>query len=217
MSPVAWGKRGVTGAVPLPYLPAAGTLHGDLGLSRDACLQPSDAQISSRGRGLGEGHRCPLKGLTLPTIARIATVRDSHREAAVFGRRLPPRASNPHVVRIAPLHDASITTCPKAHAEICTLGRSYRLMHAEELRAGPVLWPEPSNAPCVHDLGGFVKPGVTLNLFQGPSRGETLASRWMLKQVQHDDERRSGMLDHVRHERLASAKVLFVAHSGHPA
>ena len=102
-------------------------------------------------------NRCPLKGLTLPTIARIATVRDSHREAAVFGRRLPPRALNPHVVRIAPLHDASIATCPKAHAEICTLGRSYRLMHAEELRAGPVLWPEPSNAPCVHDLGGFVK------------------------------------------------------------
>ena len=30
-------------------------------------------------------------------------------------------------------------------------------MHAEELRAGHVLWPEPSNAPCVHDLDRFVK------------------------------------------------------------
>ena len=36
-------------------------------------------------------------------------------------------------------------------------GRSYRLMHADELRAGHVLWPEPMNAPCVHDLGRFVK------------------------------------------------------------
>jgi len=36
-------------------------------------------------------------------------------------------------------------------------GRRYRLMHAEELRAGLVLWPEPLNVPCVHDLGGFVK------------------------------------------------------------
>jgi len=90
-------------------------------------------------------------------------------------------------------------------------------MHAEELRAGHVLWPEPVNAKCVHDYGRFVKPAVTLNLFQGPFRGFAPASRWMLKQVQHDDERRSGMLDHVRHERLASAKVLFVARSGHPA
>jgi len=71
-------------------------------------------------------------------------------------------------------------------------------MHAEELRAGHVLWPEPSNAPCVHDLGGFVKPAVTLNLFQGPSRGEVLTSRWMLKQVQHDEQGRSGPPDQVR-------------------
>jgi len=159
----------VTGAVPLPYLPAAGTLQSTLGLSPGipACSHPM-RKASSRGRGLGEGHRCPLKGLTLPTIARIATVRDSHREAAVFGRRLPPRALNPHVVRIAPLHDASITTCPKAHAEICTLGRSYHLMHAEELRAGHVLWPEPMNVPCVHDLGGFVKPrSFALSLSKG--------------------------------------------------
>jgi len=183
----------VTGAVPLPCLPAAGMLQSTLErVLRDAlpaailCARhPVAAAVWARD------NRCPLKGLTLPTIARIATVRDSHREAADFGRRLPPRASNPHVVRIAPLHDASIATCPKAHAEICTLGRSYTLMHAEELRAGHVLWPEPSNASCVHDLGRFVKPGVTLNLFQGPSRGEALTSRWMLKQVQHDDGRRS--------------------------
>ena len=28
---------------------------------------------------------------------------------------------------------------------------------------------------------------VTLNLFQGPLRGLAASSRWMLKQVQHDD------------------------------
>jgi len=33
-------------------------------------------------------------------------------------------------------------------------------MHAEELRAGLVLWREPSNASCVHCSGGFVKRGT---------------------------------------------------------
>ena len=40
-------------------------------------------------------------------------------------------------------------------------GRSYRLMHADELRAGLVQGPKSSNAPCVHDLVWFVKLGMS--------------------------------------------------------
>src|SRR5579875_3281982 len=50
-------------------------------------------------------------------------------------------------------------------------GRSYTLMHAEELRAGLVLWPEPSNVSCVQDLVGFVKsPPVRPELVRSSSR-----------------------------------------------
>ena len=41
-------------------------------------------------------------------------------------------------------------------------------------------------------------PIVTLNLFQGPLGGLGLASRWMLKQVQHDGDR-DGAQTHVSH------------------
>ena len=46
-------------------------------------------------------------------------------------------------------------------------------MHAEELRAGLVLWPEPSNVTCVHGLGGFVKADASssFRISNGPLSG----------------------------------------------
>jgi len=38
-----------------------------------------------------------------------------------LGRRLPPGAQHPHVVRIAPVHDVGHHHVPKTHAEIFTL------------------------------------------------------------------------------------------------
>ena len=107
------------------------TLGWVLTQSRDACLQPSYAQASSRRLRLWAGN------LKAPGVS------SSHRPHS-HGTRRPPgsggicRGLPLNVVRIAPLHDAGITM---RHGEICTLGRSYRLMHAEELRAGHVRSP----------------------------------------------------------------------------
>ena len=135
-------QEGVTGAVPLPYLPAAGTLHVDRGWvltqSRDACLQPSYAQASSQG-GCGFGR----------VTVKLLEVSSSHRPHS-HGTRRPPGSGGiwpevtPKGLKPPRRPHSSPTrrrTSPRGRGRTprsVLFGRSYHLMHAEELRAGHV-------------------------------------------------------------------------------
>jgi len=116
---------------------------------------------SKGGRGIWSGWQSsPWKGD--PLQHRPGPPHTMPSGSCGLGRRLPPRTrANPQalpLVRVAPLHDGGIAMRPLSlmpRSVLC--GRNYRLMHADELRAGLVLWPEPMNAPCVHDVERFVK------------------------------------------------------------
>ena len=137
---VAWDKhcdrRGSA------HLFGRGEAACDLGrASPGYCLQACPCAVSGRGgRGVWKGSRLkPLEVLS-SSIARIATCTRCHPEAAGFAGGYPigPKAQRrPH----------SSPTRRRDHRAAnhtlrsFTLGRRYRLMHAEELRAGHVRSP----------------------------------------------------------------------------
>ena len=136
--------------------------------SRDTRLQPSYARASVKAAaGLGRVTLLPLE--FPPAVARIATVRDDHPEAAVFGRRLPPRAIKP------PRRPHSSPTRRRYHR--AAKDRTPRSVLLGEVTVScmprsfaPVMFPDPSylksaNAWCVHCLFRFVK---------SPTQGETV-------------------------------------------
>ena len=121
---------------------------------RDACLQPSYAQASSRRLRLWAGN------LKAPGVS------SSHRPHS-HGTRRPPgsggigRGLPLNVVRIAPLHDAGITM---RHGEICTLWAklpSHACRGASRRSCPLPRFPKSANVNCVHGLCYFVKGQVS--------------------------------------------------------
>ena len=149
----------MTGAVPPPAR-QRGRCLSDLGVfaPRDACLQPSYAQASSLKGWPRNLYRVALLPLEVSLQHRPGPPHTMPTGSGGLGPEVTPKGfSSPHVVRIAPLHDAGHHHGRRPCRDLYFCGRSYTLMHAEELRAGHVHRPRPMNAACVHDLFRFVK------------------------------------------------------------
>ena len=121
----------VTGAVPPPH-----RLRGRLrrawawDQALDAARKPYPCTASSRWlQGRPGGSFKPLE-VSLQHRPPSPSARCRH-EAADLAGGYPLR-----IVRIAPLHDAGITVSRSCTPRSLLSGRSYTLMHAEELRAG---------------------------------------------------------------------------------
>ena len=157
-SPVAWGKRCVTGAVPPPRR-LRGWCMPTLGLVAPGCLPAAILCAGIRsggGRGIScrVAHEKPLEGYS-PLQHRPGPPHTMPTRSRGIGRGLPLK-HRPHSSAARRRHHHG----PKPMPRSVLFGRSYRLMHTEELRAGLVQGPRPMNAPCVHDLVRFVKPTV---------------------------------------------------------
>ena len=121
----------VTGAVPPPHR-LRGRLRLGLGLDEalDAARKPYPCTASSQVAAVLIGWPSSPWRSSLQHRPPSPSARCRH-EAADLAGGYPLR-----VVRIAPLHDAGITVSRSCTLRSLLCGRSYTLMHAEELRAG---------------------------------------------------------------------------------